>query len=66
MRPLVCGNVGRHPFWINKYGKHKLYNADIVHDYGLYLPNNFSLKKKDINFICTKFKEVARPKFFKK
>ena len=65
-RPLVCGNIGRHPFWTNKYGKQKLKNADIVHDYGLYLPNNFNLKKKDINYICNKFKEIAIPKFFKK
>lgn len=65
-RPLVCGNIGRHPFWTNKYEKQKLNNADIVHDYGLYLPNNFNLKKNDINYICNKFKEIAKPKFFKK
>lgn len=63
-RPLICGNIGRHPFWIKKYGKQALKNADIVHDYGLYLPNNFNLKKKDIDYICNKFKEVAIPKFF--
>ena len=63
-RPLICGNIGRHPFWIKKYGKQVLKNADIVHDYGLYLPNNFNLKKKDIDYICNKFKEVAIPKFF--
>ncbi|MDA7733972.1 aminotransferase class I/II-fold pyridoxal phosphate-dependent enzyme [Candidatus Pelagibacter sp.] len=65
-RPLICGNIGRHPFWIKKYGNQTLKNADIVHDYGLYLPNNFNLKKKDIDYICNKFKEVARPKFFEK
>ena len=63
-RPLICGNIGRHPFWIKKYGKQALKNADIVHDYGLYLPNNFNLKKKDIDYICNKFKEIAIPKFF--
>ena len=63
-RPLICGNIGRHPFWIKKYGKQALKHADIVHDYGLYLPNNFNLKKKDIDYICSKFKEVAIPKFF--
>jgi CDP-6-deoxy-D-xylo-4-hexulose-3-dehydrase len=63
-RPLICGNIGRHPFWIKKYGKQELKNADIVHDYGLYLPNNFNLRKKDIDYISKKFKEVAIPKFF--
>ena len=63
-RPLICGNVGRHPFWTKKYGELALKNADIVHDYGIYLPNNYNLKKKDIIFICNKFKNVAIPKFF--
>lgn len=63
-RPLICGNIGRHPFWIKKNGNSILTNADIVHDYGLYLPNNYSLNKKDIFFICQKFKEIAIPKFF--
>ena len=63
-RPLICGNIGRHPFWINKKGEIKLKNADIVHDYGLYLPNNFNLKEEDINYICKKFQDVAIPKFF--
>lgn len=63
-RPLICGNMGRHPLWIKKNGKQKLKNADIVHDYGLYLPNNFDLRKKDIDYICNKFKEIAIPKFF--
>ena len=44
-RPLICGNLGRHPFWIKKFGIQELKNGDIVHDYGLYLPNNLNLKK---------------------
>ena len=64
-RPLICGNIGRHPFWIKKYGIQKLKNADIVHEYGLYLPNNFNLNNEDVNYICQRFKEIAIPKFFK-
>jgi CDP-6-deoxy-D-xylo-4-hexulose-3-dehydrase len=64
-RPLICGNIGRHPFWTNKNTlDSKLKNANIIHDYGLYLPNHFNLKEKDIIFICKKFKEIAIPKFF--
>jgi len=65
-RPLICGNIGRHPFWTEKYHKQVLKNADVVHDFGLYLPNNYNLKKKDILYICDKFKKVAIPKYFKK
>jgi CDP-6-deoxy-D-xylo-4-hexulose-3-dehydrase len=64
-RPLICGNIGRHPFWIKKYGIQKLKNADIVHECGLYLPNNFNLNNEDVNYICQRFKEIAIPKFFK-
>lgn len=65
-RPLICGNIGRHPFWTKKFGKSMLKNADIVHDYGIYLPNNYSLTERDILFICKKFNEIAIPKFFNK
>ncbi|MDA0996374.1 MAG: aminotransferase class V-fold PLP-dependent enzyme [Proteobacteria bacterium] len=63
-RPLICGNIGRHPFWVKKYGNTILKNADIVHDFGLYLPNHYNLTKNDIFFISQKFKEIAVPKFF--
>ena len=63
-RPLICGNIGRHPFWIDEYGVKNFKNADIIHDYGLYLPNNYNLNKRDIIYISNKFKEVAVPKFF--
>ena len=60
-RPLICGNIGRHPFWIKKYGACTLTNADLVHDYGIYLPNHANLLNDDIIYISTKFKEVAIP-----
>lgn len=63
-RPLICGNIGKHPFWKKKYGEENLKNANQIHDYGIYLPNNYNLKKKDVDFICKKFNEIAIPKFF--
>jgi len=60
-RPLICGNIGRHPFWTNIYGHSDLPNADIIHEYGLYLPNNYSLSQANIERICTVFKEIAIP-----
>lgn len=60
-RPLICGSIGRHPFWIQKLGEVRLSMADIIHDNGLYLPNHYNIGKEEIDFICDKFKEVARP-----
>jgi CDP-6-deoxy-D-xylo-4-hexulose-3-dehydrase len=60
-RPLICGNIGRHPFWIKKFGIAKLTNADQIHEHGIYLPNNYNLSHKEIEYITDKFKEVAIP-----
>ena len=64
VRPLICGSMGKQPFWIKKYGQTSLEVADIIHDYGLYLPNHFYLDEEKIKFVCEKFKQVAIPKFF--
>lgn len=64
VRPLICGSMGKQPFWIKKYGHTPLQVADIVHDYGLYLPNHLYMDEEKIKFVCEKFKEVAIPKFF--
>ena len=64
VRPLICGSMGKQPFWIKKYGHTPLEVADVVHDYGLYLPNHLYLDKEKIKFVTDRFKEVAVPKFF--
>lgn len=51
-RPLVCGSMGKQPFWIELYGETKLNFADIVHEFGLYVPNNPDLNDDDIIKIC--------------
>lgn len=63
-RPLICGNIGRHPFWAKRYGDPQLKNADIVHDFGIYMPNHHNLSEEDVRFVCETFKQVARPKHF--
>ena len=63
-RPLICGSMGLQPMWIKKYGKLNLANADVVHEYGIYLPNHASLNESDIKYICEKFNEIAEPYFF--
>jgi CDP-6-deoxy-D-xylo-4-hexulose-3-dehydrase len=48
-RPLICGSINEHPFWYERYGKQSLPNAEIVHKYGLYLPNNHQMTEDEIN-----------------
>ena len=60
-RPLVCGNIGRQPFWIQKFGEVRLKNADIVHDHGLYLPNHGHLTEEQLSYVVSEFKKVAVP-----
>jgi CDP-6-deoxy-D-xylo-4-hexulose-3-dehydrase len=50
-RPLICGSLGKQPFWIKKYGPTDLKNADHVNDYGFYLPNNHQLEAEEIHCI---------------
>lgn len=51
-RPLVCGSISEQPFWkklkINSYTPF----ANIVHNQGMYLPNNPQIQKDEIEFIC--------------
>ena len=57
-RPLVCGSIGRQPFWIKEHGEQRLPFADIVHDFGLYVPNNHQIERDDIKKICEVFNSV--------
>ncbi len=60
-RPLICGNIGRHPFWTRVHGIRDLPNADKVHDYGIYLPNHHNLEPASVNRVAEAFSSVARP-----
>jgi len=60
-RPLVCGSMGRQPFWIKKYGVTHLPVADKVHDFGLYLPNHANITPEDISYVAKHFRKVAQP-----
>ena len=60
-RPLICGNMGQQPFWIKKYKRPILPNAEKVHKFGLYLPNHENLTAKQVKYICDKVKIIAKP-----
>lgn len=51
VRPLIAGSIGKQPFWIKKYGNYKYPNADLIHNFGFYLPNHQDLSERDLNFI---------------
>jgi CDP-6-deoxy-D-xylo-4-hexulose-3-dehydrase len=50
-RPLICGSMNEQPFWYERYGKDYLPNANKVHNYGLYIPNNPKLTETDIKLV---------------
>lgn len=54
-RPLICGSIGRHPFWQEKYGwgcLKQLPISNYIHDFGMYLPCHQDLKEEEIHFVC--------------
>lgn len=59
-RMFSAGNLGLHPFWYERYGKFSAPMADRIHHCGLFLPNNPSLKTKDIEFISNIVLNAAR------
>lgn len=51
-RPLICGSMGKQPFYKKIKGECKLPNADYIHTNGLYVPNHQSLTEYEIDSIC--------------
>ena len=52
IRPLVCGSIAEQPFWKKLNKKDAAPFAKIVHNQGLYLPNNPQISEEQITFIC--------------
>lgn len=50
-RPLICGSINEHPFWYQRYGKKELPNAKLVHNNGLYIPNNHQMTDLELDRI---------------
>lgn len=62
-RPLLCGNLGRHPFWVKSQPEFRGLVADAVHDYGIYFPNHANLDFDQIDRLCEIVTSVASPVF---
>jgi len=52
-RPLVAGNLGIHPVYIERYGRKEFLNASKIHEHGFYVPNNDTMSEDDIKLICS-------------
>lgn len=48
-RPLICGSINEHPFWYERYGKQDLPKSKLVHEYGIYIPNNHQMTEDELN-----------------
>lgn len=57
-RIFTAGNLGRHPFWAERFGRFSAPMADKLFDCGFFLPNNPSLAAADIDFICRVVREA--------
>jgi CDP-6-deoxy-D-xylo-4-hexulose-3-dehydrase len=51
-RPLICGSMSRQPFYYKQFGLQVFPFSDIIHNHGLYLPNNPDMTEEDIKYIA--------------
>ena len=58
-RIFSAGNLGLHPFWMNRYGKASFPVADRVHHCGFFLPNHASMNEQDVAHIARIVLEAA-------
>ena len=58
-RIFTAGNLGRHPFWSDRYGVFSAPMADRLYQCGFFLPNNQSLHPADVEFVCDVVSSVA-------
>lgn len=58
-RPLISGSISRQPFFYDRYGKMQFEFSDIIHDHGIYIPNNQSMADTDIQKICMIVNDVT-------
>lgn len=62
-RPIISGNIAKQLFWKRNYKKKlKLPNSDLIHKFGIYLPNHANQSIEDTKFISKEFKKIAKIK----
>jgi dTDP-4-amino-4,6-dideoxygalactose transaminase len=58
-RPLVCGSIGRQPWFVERYGAVPLAVADLVHAHGLYVPIHARLAFDEVAEIARRCLEAG-------
>lgn len=58
-RIFSAGNLGTHPFWVERYGKFEDEMSDRIHSCGFFVPNYPELTEEDVTFICNVIKGTA-------
>jgi len=58
-RIFTAGNLGRHPFWTDRFRAFSAPVAERLYHGGFFLPNNQTLNEKDIQHICRIVKKVC-------
>lgn len=53
VRPLIAGNMGRMPMWVDNFGEVSLPNCELINQQGFYLPNHHRLTTQEIDRIVT-------------
>jgi CDP-6-deoxy-D-xylo-4-hexulose-3-dehydrase len=59
-RPLICGSIGKQPFWTDRYGECNLKNADVIHNLGIYIPNNPDLTTEEKDKMVDCFRGINK------
>lgn len=59
-RIFTAGNLGAHPFWFERYGRFSAPVADRLNAGGFFLPNNQTLGRPEIEWICGIVREAAK------
>ena len=60
VRPLVCGTMGKQPFYTENFGVKELKNCDVIDRHGLYVPNNPSLTDEEIQLIIDTINKIIK------
>jgi len=59
-RPLVCGSMGKQPFWKKLYGETNFEFANIVDEFGLYVPNNHQITEEELFRIINSINKITK------
>ena len=62
-RPLICGSMGKQPFYIKNKGPwiketNEFSFANYVHEFVLYVPNHQSMSEDEVIYVCDVIKSV--------